>query len=568
MKTTCRARAPTAPPVSGASSKWRSAATKRSPTWRTVAGALVVRSTSTAPRGAVSSHRRATVSITAGVGSDVKVSSLRSATSAGLATTVAPAATSGPQRRASGSWTTTRWPSATRFMAMAPPMLPAPITPSRCPFARNSAGRLARDGRRPLEAVEAGRILPENLPLRPLRERPHRNELADRVRELAVPVRIVAAEHDEVVPERVHDVFRPALVDLGRHEALALEVLARLHAEVGRVARAEPALPVLVHALEPPGGPARARREEDAAEPRVPLEHAADDQVHARAHVLDRVADQVELHQLVVAAAAELGEVHAGALVRRERHAEPLDLGVEGVEVRVVDGAAVHGIRPDEDRAHPELLDRVNRLGDRDARVVQRDERRADEPLRRARAEVGEPAVVRPADRAGEARRKLVHRGGIEAARGVEDGDVDALDVERLELALGVEVASGREAVARRRARRVVGRLEGQTARYVGQHVAEHFHAEDADAARRLVAELGIDVALPQVDGLEHVAVGVDHAVVLVHGALLRGAWGASTAQAALTRQPCRARTARSSRSRVRTTNTARGRSSTRSRGG
>src|SRR5437870_8971038 len=228
MKTTWRVRAPTAPPVSGASRRWRSAAARRSPTRRTVDGAFVVRSTSTAPRGAASSHCRATASITAGVGSDVKVISLRSATSAGLPTTVAPAATSGPQRRASGSWTTTRWPSATRFMAIAPPMLPAPITPRRCPSGRKSASRLPGNGRRPLEAVEAGGIVPEDLPLRPLRERPHPDELADRMRELAVAVRIVAAEHDQLVPEGVDHVLRAALVDLGRHEALALEVLARL----------------------------------------------------------------------------------------------------------------------------------------------------------------------------------------------------------------------------------------------------------------------------------------------------------------------------------------------------
>src|SRR5207245_4314282 len=417
------------------------------------------------------------------------------------------------------AWTTTRWPSATRFIAIAPPMLPAPITPRRCPSARKSAGRLPGHSRRPLETVEAGGIVPEDLPLRPFRERPHPDELADRMRELAVAVRIVAAEYDQLVPEGVDHVLRAALVDLGRDETLALEVLARLHAEVRRVARAEVALPVLVHALEPPRGPPRARLEEDAAEPRVALEHAADDQVHARAHVLDRVADQVELHQLVVTTAAELGEVHAGALVRRERHAEPLDLGVEGVEVRMVDGGAVHRVRPHEDRAHDELLDGVHRLGDRDPGVVQRDEAGAEEALGRARAEVREPAVVRPADGAGEARRKPIDRGGIETARRVEDGDVDALDVERLELALGVEVAPGREAVACRRPRRVVGRLERQAAGHVGQGVAQHLDAEDPDAARRLVAELRIDVALPQVDGLEHVAVGVDHAVILVHGA-------------------------------------------------
>ena len=339
-------------------------------------------------------------------------------------------------------------------------------------------------------------------------------------------MRVVAAEHDEVVAKSVDDVLGAALVDLGGNEALALEVLARLHPEIRRVARPEVPLPVLIHALEPPGGPARARFEEDAAEARVPLEHAADDEVHARAHVLDRMTDQVELHQLVVPPAAELREMDAGAFVRREWHAEPLDLGVEGIEVRVVDGATVHRVRTREHGAHAELLDSMDGLGDGEIGIVQRDECRTDQPLRRTRAELREPAIVRATDRRGEPRREVVHRGGVEPARRVEDGDVDSLDVERLELALGVEVPSRCETVPRRRPGRVVGRLERNATRDVGQDMAQHVDAEDADTARRLVAKLGIDVPLPQVDGLEHVAVGVDHAVVLVHGASSEPALG------------------------------------------
>ena len=136
MNTSWRFCAPTAPPLSGASRSPRSAAANRSPTRRTVVGALVVRSTSTAPRGAASSHCPATASMAAGPGSEVNVIALSAATSAGFAATAAPAATSAPHRRGSASWTTTRCPSATRFMAIAPPMLPAPITPSRSPFRR------------------------------------------------------------------------------------------------------------------------------------------------------------------------------------------------------------------------------------------------------------------------------------------------------------------------------------------------------------------------------------------------------------------------------------------------
>src|SRR5438445_13714660 len=95
-------------------------------------------------------------------------------------------------------------------------MLPAPITPRRWPSARTSAGRLPGDGRRPLEAVEAGGIVPEDPPLRPPRERGHADELADRARELAVAVRIVAAQHDQLVPQGLDPALRATPVHLRR----------------------------------------------------------------------------------------------------------------------------------------------------------------------------------------------------------------------------------------------------------------------------------------------------------------------------------------------------------------
>src|SRR5262249_26629628 len=111
-------------------------------TLRIVAGALVERSTRMASRGASASQASETASMTAGPGSDVNVISLRAATAAGESARSAPAATRASTRARSVSCTTTAWPSARRFAAIAPPMLPAPMTPSRRPLSRPMATRL------------------------------------------------------------------------------------------------------------------------------------------------------------------------------------------------------------------------------------------------------------------------------------------------------------------------------------------------------------------------------------------------------------------------------------------
>src|SRR5262249_54844269 len=133
MTTSRRDCAPGAPPVSGAWSGWPPAEASRVPSARTVAGALVLRSTRTDPACAPSSHAPATCSTTAGVGSDRKVISLRSATLAGEPAARAPRPTSGRTRSDTVSWTVTRFPSWTRLLAIAAPMLPHPMTPTRSP---------------------------------------------------------------------------------------------------------------------------------------------------------------------------------------------------------------------------------------------------------------------------------------------------------------------------------------------------------------------------------------------------------------------------------------------------
>ena len=81
MKTSWRLREPIAPPVRGASTRWQPPASRRRPTSRTVAGELVVRSTSSEPGAAPVSHSSDTAAMMSGVGSERKVISACSATS-------------------------------------------------------------------------------------------------------------------------------------------------------------------------------------------------------------------------------------------------------------------------------------------------------------------------------------------------------------------------------------------------------------------------------------------------------------------------------------------------------
>ncbi len=127
MNTSIRFSAPMAPPVRGASTRWCPEAARRAPKSRTTAGLLVDRSTRMAPGAAAPAHAVATSATTSGVGNDSSVTSAWRATDATSGAAVAPVIAA--IAAASTSWTTTSLPSATRLAAMAPPILPSPITP-------------------------------------------------------------------------------------------------------------------------------------------------------------------------------------------------------------------------------------------------------------------------------------------------------------------------------------------------------------------------------------------------------------------------------------------------------
>src|ERR1700753_458763 len=94
-------------------------------------------------------------------------------------------------------------------------------------------------------------------------------------RPLAVPVRVVAGEHDEVVAEYVDDAGQDRLLRLASHEDVAgLDVLLRiaLPATLDPVAAL---FEMLVQAVDEERHPTHPRLEEGHPQPGMPLQNAA-----------------------------------------------------------------------------------------------------------------------------------------------------------------------------------------------------------------------------------------------------------------------------------------------------
>ena len=191
--------------------------------------------------------------------------------------------------------------------------------------------------------------------------------------------------------------------------------------------------------------------------------------------------------------------------------------GPERVVVRVVPGPAVVDVRTEEDGPHPELAHRAARLGHRTRHVVRRHRGRAEQASGIGGLDVVvEPVVVRPARGRREARVHRVEGGDIHGGSRVEDREVEPLLVHRAHLRLGVEVPLDLLGVAlAERLLLGVGERRPVPTRH-GRHDLALDHGADvppalAEPSWRARLELGLDVALPQVDGLHDVHLGVDH---------------------------------------------------------
>ena len=219
---------------------------------------------------------------------------------------------------------------------------------------------------------------------------------------------------------------------------------------------------------------------------------------------------------------------HAGrsALVEPDRHVEVLGGGPERLVHRVVDHlGAVIRVRPDEGALHPELLAREAHLGDRQIDILHRQHRDAEQPVRVRLAVIGEPAVIGAAYRGGELR--VVDRAREQAEARIQERGVDAVRIHVGDARVRVEPAGlaflvfhrvgGDDALAR------ADRADPADAEL---RVADRVLLDDQpllaalvvlDDARRPVAELGIDVFVPEIERLQDMPVGIDDVVGAGH---------------------------------------------------
>src|SRR6266849_3481610 len=196
-----------------------------------------------------------------------------------------------------------------------------------------------------LEAVEAARVVGEDLPLLRIRDVAALLDLVDRAGVAVVPVGEVGRVDDLVLAAELHGLRQQPFVRLaGEVDGSAPDVLARTLAERRRFFGALGVL--VVHALHPVRRPTAAGLEEGQAQAREALGDALEDDGRKLAHLAESVGAGVDLDEA-------RKKVHAGPAEMRARgvyaqhHTEPVGLLVDGQEALVAEEvAAVGGEHP------------------------------------------------------------------------------------------------------------------------------------------------------------------------------------------------------------------------------
>ena len=353
-------------------------------------------------------------------------------------------------------------------------------------------------------------------------------------------MRVVRGDHDVVVADRLHHLAQRLLVGVGRDVALAEEVLARRLRDLDLRARPE-LLPRLVEPPEIPRQPAARALEERAAQPRVPLQHAAGGHAAEGHHQLDRVAprhaDDPAVRRVDVAARDVVTQRRLPRRVEAHGHAQLLDRVPQRLELGAMDMASVDRVRVADHGDGAQLAHGAPGLGNRARDVVEGQLGGELEPRRVDRAEIARPVVVRTRQ-GGRHLRVVVHQ-HLAPARAVDDGDVDALNVHRLQM---------RRRVVAARVRHRVVRMAGEGA--ILQALAHHRRAralrhlgdlEVADRDERLVhrpvgaprepwrelLERLVQVLLPEAVRLHRVQIAVQNPESIFHGRELSPVHGA-----------------------------------------
>jgi hypothetical protein len=201
-----------------------------------------------------------------------------------------------------------------------------------------------------------------------------------------------------------------------------------------------------------------------------------------------------------------------------------LRLGPQGVVVPVVEGPLVDHVGGQHERDRAQRADGEARLRHRQVDVLKGHQRRGLEAIGVLAAEVPHPAVPRAAHGRRERRLQPVDVDGVGRPRPEQDPDVDALDVHRLQHGRGRRAPA--DALPRRRACPERPCPVALGAARVGRedlvvHVGAHLPVAERqrlDAA----SKFRLEVALPEVLGLDHVEVAVhDPESLLRHPRLL-----------------------------------------------
>ena len=267
-----------------------------------------------------------------------------------------------------------------------------------------------------------------------------------------------------------------------------------------------PGSEVAIHPVEPVRQPARAALEKHDAQLRVPLEHAAEHEPRAGGHLLEGVRHQVQDGGVARALAAERRERVRHALVHGDRNAQRFGALPEGLVAGALDRTPGVGIRTEKRAAKAESCDAALELGDRCVDVVEREQRDADQPLRIRATEVCEPIVVGATQSRVE--RRVRDLGEEEAQGRIQDADVDFLEVHVAQALLRIEATRRQAAILGLRTRRQRARDAHDEA--VVDDVAE-LAVLVALRARGPPPEARLEILAPELRGLDHVPVGIDH---------------------------------------------------------
>src|SRR5271163_648996 len=206
-----------------------------------------------------------------------------------------------------------------------------------------------------VQTVEALCVQPADLGARILADIRAGAQMLGAFGPFAVPVRVVAGEHDEVGAEHVDHTGQDRLLGLAGHPDVARgQVVVRIAAP----AALDPVaalLVMLMQAIDEKRDPARARLEEGNPQLWMPFENAAGDKRGHRRHLVERKTDAVHLDVVREAVDADFRQMNAGGPVDAEWHPELHRSGVERVQIGVVEVAGLE-CRRYQSRHQPEVL--------------------------------------------------------------------------------------------------------------------------------------------------------------------------------------------------------------------